>query len=199
MSQSPWPYSDAPDVIWSGDTCSSEPSRSLWQADLTTPFVGRHVPAPLRSVRTAEERSARLTRFRPVAEARPVRSVIVDDSGGFIDRVSPLLAPDGFEMVGTARNHERGLRLVSDLRPDLAFIDLDLGSDSGLELVADIAAFGLAERVFLILISAYAAEDLHELFDCSDADGYLSKLDMCGDAVREVLRGTWHGVADRPF
>jgi DNA-binding NarL/FixJ family response regulator len=129
-----------------------------------------------------------------VADLDRVRSVIVDDSDGFVSLVSRQLVTDGFDMVGAAADRDQGLRLVYDLCPDVALVDLYLGAGNGLELIADIVCSGLADEMFVILISSCAADDLRELFECSVADGYLSKLEMSGDAVRSILRGNGHGA-----
>lgn len=121
--------------------------------------------------------------------------MIVDDSDGFVDLVSRLLVADGFDVVGAAPDGERGLRLISDLCPDVAFVDLYLGRDNGLELIAELVRSGLADEMFVILISSCAAEDLHELFECSVADGYLPKMELTAEAIRDILGGNGHGSA----
>lgn len=125
----------------------------------------------------------------PVADTDRVRSVIIDDSDAFVDLASRLLTAEGFEVVGAAADCEQGLRLIHDLCPDLVLVDLYLGAGNGLELIADIAGSGLAEQMHVILISSCATEELRELFERSAADGYLSKLDLSGDTVRQILRG----------
>jgi DNA-binding NarL/FixJ family response regulator len=131
-------------------------------------------------------------RVRSWADAGEVRCVIVDDNDGFIHLASVLLVLDGLDVVGAARNRVQGLRLVVDACPNVALVDLHLGQDSGIELVADIVRAGLAAQMFMILVSACAEDDLREAFGLSAADGYLPKMAVSGDAVRDMLRGNGH-------
>ncbi|MDN3354514.1 response regulator [Actinomadura sp. DC4] len=120
--------------------------------------------------------------------------MIVDDSDRFLQAACRMLAGDGFAVVGAATDGDQGARLVADLCPDLALIDLYLGAANGLELIADLVDSGLAEHTFTILISSYSDEDLRSLCEYGVADGYLSKPDLSGDAVRAILRGAAHGA-----
>lgn len=118
-----------------------------------------------------------------------VRCVIVDDDDRFIRAVSGLLVGDGFHVVGAACDRAQGLRLVADVSPDVALVDLCLGRGSGTELIADIARTGLAARIFMILVSACAEDELREVFELSAADGYLPKPNLSSGAIRQLLRG----------
>lgn len=124
----------------------------------------------------------------PVAPAadRP-RFVIVDDNARFVELAAELLTRDGFEVVGHAGQSGEALRVITETRPDLVLIDLFLGEESGLELVTEIARLGLATRTCLLLVSSYATSDLREMFAVSAAHGYLSKLELSGQLIRELL------------
>ncbi|GAA4481759.1 hypothetical protein GCM10023191_001040 [Actinoallomurus oryzae] len=115
--------------------------------------------------------------------------MVVDDNNSFTDAVSHLLVADGFDMVGAAADHEHGLELISDLCPDVALVDLYLGEGNGLDLIADIVRSGLAERMFMILMSSCAPDALRTVFEGSDADAYLPKTELSGDAIRDSLGG----------
>lgn len=180
-------FDDASGVVWPGDADDGPVRPPSWGP--AAPSWGDRSSAPLGRVRTSVKRPVRTRQLRPAADLDRVRSVIVDDSDGFVSLVSRQLVTDGFDVVGVAANRDQGLRLVYDLCPDVALVDLFLGAGNGLELIADIVCSGLADEMFVILISSCAADDLRELFECSVADGYLSKLEMSGDAVRSILGG----------
>lgn len=116
-----------------------------------------------------------------------LRCVIVDDNERFIDLAAELLTREGFEVVGRAGRRGDALRQIIETRPDLALIDLFLGDESGVELVTEIVRLGLAARTCLLLISSCEPSDLHEIFELSVAHGYLSKLDLSGELIRELL------------
>ncbi|WP_185792161.1 response regulator [Actinoallomurus bryophytorum] len=113
--------------------------------------------------------------------------MIVDDNDRFVHALSELLVRDGFDVVGTACDRTQGLWLAAEMCPDVALIDLCLGRESGVELIADFVRLGLAPQMFMILVSSWAEDDLRELYGLSDADGYLSKMGLSGGAVRDML------------
>ncbi|KPC98949.1 Transcriptional regulatory protein CitT [Geobacillus sp. BCO2] len=59
---------------------------------------------------------------------------------------------DGFTVIGLARNGEEGLRLIDELHPDLAMIDIYMPQLDGLETVKQIRARG--HEVDIIAITA---------------------------------------------
>jgi CheY-like chemotaxis protein len=150
-----------------------------------------HRPSPPR-VRTSTEPSAQPKRSRPVVGAEPVRAVIVDDNDHFVDHVSRLLVEEGLDVVGVAGDRGRGLRLIADLCPDVVFVDICLGPENGLDLVSDLASSGLAKEMLVVLLSSSAVEELRVLFEHSDADDYLPKMYLSGDAIRDILGGNGH-------
>jgi two-component system, NarL family, nitrate/nitrite response regulator NarL len=180
---------DTPSVLWSGDV-QALPPRPLWSADLNTPSSGLSPPP---SSRISPARPVRNRPLRSVSGTGRVRSVIVDDSARFVEAISRLLVADGFEVVGVAGDRTKARRLVADMRPDVALIDLNLGEDNGIELIADIARAGLAARTFLILTSTCSADDLREIFEVSAAHGYLPKMHLSGGAVLDILHRNGSG------
>ena len=122
-----------------------------------------------------------------------IRCVIVDDNDRLIDAVSAMLARAGFDVVGAARGVADALRLVAELRPDVALIDLFLDRESGIELIDELARQGMAGRTRTILMSTCDEDVLHEFFRTSRADAYLLKIGMSADAIRAVLNGDGDG------
>ncbi|KAF0996222.1 response regulator [Geobacillus sp. TFV-3] len=59
---------------------------------------------------------------------------------------------DGFTVIGLARNGEEGLRLIDELHPDLAMVDIYMPQLDGLETVKQIRARG--HEVDIIAITA---------------------------------------------
>lgn len=126
----------------------------------------------------------------PMAGSTPAdrpRCVIVDDNERFAELAAELLGRAGFEVVGQAGQSGDALRVIIETRPDLVLIDLFLGDESGVELVTEITRLGLAARTCLLLISSCEPSDLHAIFELSVAHGYLSKLDLSGELIRELL------------
>ena len=194
MSRIEASWRDTPSMLWSGDA-ESLPPPSRWSADPVAPSSGLSPPA---SSRKPAERPAPTRQFRSVDGTERIRSVIVDDSTCFVELISRLLVADGFDVVGAAGDQAQARRLVADVCPDVALIDLNLGDDNGIELIADIVRAGLAARTFMILISTCAADDLREVFEASVADGYLPKMELSGGAVLDILHGNGNGNGRGP-
>jgi len=109
--------------------------------------------------------------------------LIIDDSTDFLRLASSFLSRDGLEVVGTATSAAAGLALVAELRPDVALVDIDLGSDSGFDLANDLAH----TETIVILISAHAERDLAALLESSPALGFIPKLELSVHAVLDLV------------
>lgn len=64
----------------------------------------------------------------------PLRLVFIEDHPALREGLVLLLGQEGCEVIGTAGTAADGERLVSDLDPDVALIDIRLGEDSGIDL-----------------------------------------------------------------
>ena len=114
-----------------------------------------------------------------------LRCLIVDDNEAFLASASRLLSAQGLEVVGSALSGEEALRLAEQLQPDVALVDVQLGSEDGLEVTRRLAATAHPTRV--ILISSHSKDELGELIADSPAVGFLPKPALGADAVAELL------------
>ena len=117
-----------------------------------------------------------------------LHALIVDDNAQFLDAARALLEREGIAVAALASSTAEALEQVHRLRPDVALVDIDLGAESGFDLadrLADAKPGGHRPRV--VLISSYAEQDVAELVDASPAVGFLSKCDLSGAAIRELL------------
>jgi CheY-like chemotaxis protein len=111
-----------------------------------------------------------------------VRLVLVDDNGRFLDAARDLLEREGMTVVAIASASAEAIAVVEAQRPDAVLVDIDLGTESGLDLAARLAADWP-----VILISAYDVEDYGELIDASPAIGFVSKPLLSARAIADVL------------
>ena len=116
--------------------------------------------------------------------AMPIRCLIVDDSPAFGRIAEELLVADGIDVVGLATGGEEAVRLATELRPDVALVDIDLGEESGFE-VSRLLAGDLVGAV--ILISTQAEEEFAELIEASPATGFIAKAELGGAAIEALL------------
>jgi CheY-like chemotaxis protein len=126
-------------------------------------------------------------------EIMDVRCVIVDDNDHFLQVARDVLDRDGIDVVGVASNSAEALQRVGELQPDVALVDICLGDESGFELVDQIAEVGAGDQTAVVLISTYSESDLAEMIEVSEAVAFLSKPDLSGRAIREILRCGGHG------
>lgn len=113
------------------------------------------------------------------------RVLIVDDHAGFRRCARELLVSEGFAVVGEAGDGEEAVRLAAESTADLVLVDVQLPDTDG---------FALTERLLstrpdrpVVLVSSRDRSDYGGLIDESGARGFLSKDELCGDSLRELL------------
>jgi len=117
-----------------------------------------------------------------VDPSKVVTCLIVDDNALFIEGASGLLRREGLDVVGVASNSAEAFELVSELRPDVTLVDIDLGDEDGLAL-----AGRLSDSTKVILISTHSEEDLAHLIATSPALGFVPKTRLSAQAIRDLL------------
>jgi DNA-binding NarL/FixJ family response regulator len=120
-----------------------------------------------------------------------MRCLIVDDSALFVDAVCGLLEHhECITVVGVASNASEALRRFEELRPDVALVDVNLGAESGFDVVEQLHRSGSPTITPLILISTHAEMDFADMIAASPAIGFLSKSALTPFAIRELVRGS---------
>jgi DNA-binding NarL/FixJ family response regulator len=120
-------------------------------------------------------------------EVMTLRCLLVDDSSGFLDAARVLLERQGIDVVGVASTGDEALRLVRELQPEVALVDIDLGQESGFDLARRLARETSLRGV--ILISTHSEADFADLIAESPAIGFLSKSQLSATAIRDTLGG----------
>jgi DNA-binding NarL/FixJ family response regulator len=116
----------------------------------------------------------------------PLTCLIVDDSPPFFEAARQLLADDGITVVGFAATSDQAVNKALALAPDVALVDIELGSESGVDVAQRLA--GLPDGgPPVVLISAESGSELSEIVEASGALGFVSKTDLSGDAIRTLL------------
>src|SRR5438552_2055620 len=115
----------------------------------------------------------------------PVRCLIVDDNALFLEGAVELLTHKCMHIVGVASDSAEPIRLVTEIRPDVTLVDIDLGDEDGFELVQRLHAISGASKV--ILVSTHAEEDLAHLIEGSPALGFIAKTRLSAQAIRDTL------------
>ena len=107
------------------------------------------------------------------------RAILADDERLMRDQLRARLqeAWPELELVGEARNGEEALAMVASLRPDLAFLDIRMPGQTGLEVARTIA--GCCHIVFVTAYEAHAIE----AFEQGAIDYLLKPVDNARLAV----------------
>jgi DNA-binding NarL/FixJ family response regulator len=86
------------------------------------------------------------------------RIVIIDDHPLFREGLKTILGrSDSYKVVGEAGNAVQGLKIIQDIKPDLAIVDVSLPDQNGIELTRDILKFSAHTRV--LMVSMYSKID----------------------------------------
>ncbi|WP_179471208.1 response regulator transcription factor [Mycolicibacterium vinylchloridicum] len=115
-----------------------------------------------------------------------MRCLIVDDSAQFRTTASTILQRGGIAVVGMVSTAADAVRSYQELRPDVTLVDVDLGAESGFDVVQALHEVG-APASGLILISTHAESDFTDLIAISPVSGFLPKFAFSTKAVRDLV------------
>ena len=117
--------------------------------------------------------------------------LIVEDHPIFSKGLSLLInAEESFTVVGEARNGSEALSMLVEKKPDLAVVDLNLGDEDGLEIIASMKS--RAENLKILVLSMYDERYYAERALKAGASGYVMKEEastLVIDALKTVLQG----------
>lgn len=105
---------------------------------------------------------------------RQIRVLVVDNNEIFLNTLVRYIGHhDDLQVVGTAANATDGLRLIQELRPDLAMIDLRMPRVNGFTLISWIRE--QVPSVCVVAMSLYAEPDLIRAALQRGANAFLPK------------------------
>jgi DNA-binding NarL/FixJ family response regulator len=116
------------------------------------------------------------------------RLLIIDDHAGFRRFARMLLEAAGYEVVGEAVDGASGLAAVRELRPEVVLLDIQLPDTDGLAVAARIDSY--EDRPAVVLISTRAAGDYGSRLANARARGFISKTELSGARLADVLEST---------
>jgi DNA-binding NarL/FixJ family response regulator len=116
-----------------------------------------------------------------------MRCLIVDDSPRFLEAARGLLEREGIVVVAVATNGADAVRCAAELGPDVILVDIELGGQSGFDVVRRLTREADQPPSAVILISTHAEEDYADLIAASPAAGFLPKTRLSAGAIRDLL------------
>jgi DNA-binding NarL/FixJ family response regulator len=115
-----------------------------------------------------------------------IRVLVADDQAVVRQGVVLLLSTaDDIEVVAEASDGTSALRLILDLRPDVALVDLRMPGLDGTAVTGQVVAAGIGVRV--LVLTTYADDDAVMPALRAGAAGYLTK-DVTSEALLAAIR-----------
>ena len=131
------------------------------------------------------------TKYDAGQAARTLRVAVVDDHTTFSDLLCLALnAEDDLECVGTAGDRDATVTMIRDVRPDIVVMDVQLGSDDGVEVTAELTS--RHEDLRVVILTAHTSRDLMRRAIAARACGLLPKNGALPDLLR-TLRSARRG------
>ena len=128
------------------------------------------------------------------ATGTSVKVVVADDNAGMRGAIRAVVGrAGGFELVGEAASGGELLELVSELRPDVAVIDVRMASIDGIEASHRIAT--LHPETVVILVTAGDVDALPPAADACPAAAKLNKAELTTRRLAQIWSD--HGVPAR--
>jgi CheY-like chemotaxis protein len=131
-------------------------------------------------------------------QARTVRlrCIIVDDNPEFLRAARALLETEQISVVASVSTGAQALRSCHELQPDVALVDVDLGTENGFDVARELTALVGNGRPQVIVISASPATEFGEMIDASPAASFLSKAALSAAAIYESLDQPQHSCCE---
>lgn len=117
------------------------------------------------------------------------RYLIVDDSPTFCAAATRSFEAAGMTVVGSASTLAAAVELAVAARPDVILVDIDLGGESGFDVV-DALDRSVTPRPTMILVSTHEYEDFAELVEASPAIAFVQKFELTPNLILRTVGRT---------
>ena len=120
-----------------------------------------------------------------------IKIILIDDHTLFRSGIKALLLRQhDFEVIGEASDGLSGIKIISQLQPDVVLLDLDMPGMNGREALSQIISINPQQAVIMLTVS----EDSDDLTECMriGARGFLLKninADFLLDSIRKAVDG----------
>ena len=125
----------------------------------------------------------------------PIRVIVADDHAGYLRAITATLERAGIWVVAIAATGQGAIDAIRSERPAIALVDLRMPGLSGTEVAAAMRRQVPETRV--VILSAYAEQDIVENAVQAGAFGYISK-DSTPGAIVAAITSCADGVPSLP-
>lgn len=112
-------------------------------------------------------------------------AVIVDDHAPFRAEAARLLEAAGYGVVASCGEGRSALAAISELRPDLVLLDVQLPDTDGFQLMAQLD--GDLDPRTVVLVSSREAADYGTRIRRSGAAAFITKAELSAQSLREAI------------
>jgi len=113
-----------------------------------------------------------------------IRIIIADDHPIFRNGLRQILEADQrIDIIGEADNGEKALEVITEKKPDIAILDIDMPKKTGLDVLR--AMKGMNTKV--IFLTMYAEEDIFDEAMNLGIKGYVLKDSAVNDIIECIL------------
>jgi DNA-binding NarL/FixJ family response regulator len=121
------------------------------------------------------------------------RCLIVDDSPTFCAALREMLEASGVTVVATVSTQAEAVDAAREHAPDLVLVDIDLGGESGFDVVEALHGMQAPRPPAVILVSTHDQDDFAEMVEASSAIGFLQKFGLSAERIAETVAGRAQG------
>ncbi|MEO8210583.1 MAG: response regulator transcription factor [bacterium] len=109
-----------------------------------------------------------------MGKTNKIKIIIADDHPIFRNGLEQIIEEDeGIEIIGTAENGEKALRIINELNPDIALLDIDMPKMTGLQVLKELKKQRSQTKV--IFLTVFASEDIFDEAMDLGTSGYVLK------------------------
>lgn len=120
-----------------------------------------------------------------VTVTKPIRVVLIEDDELTRLGLSTQISKDpSLKVVGEAASREKAIKICKDEQPDIILLDLNLGEESGIELLPELFAVARGTRV--IVVTGVRDLEAHQRAISHGATGLILKQDAVEHVTRAV-------------
>ena len=119
--------------------------------------------------------------------------IIADDHPIFRAGIKQITESTGIKIIGEASDGEEALKLINELRPDAAVLDIDMPVIDGLGVLAEIKKLKIDIKI--IFLTVHKNEKLFNKAMDTGAYGYVLKENASSDlidCIRSVIKGEYY-------
>lgn len=113
---------------------------------------------------------------------KKIKIIIADDHPIFRNGLKQIIAEDdGIEIIGVAENGEKALRLIDELTPEIAVLDIDMPKMTGLQVLKSLKNSNSKTKV--IFLTVFSSEDIFDESMELGVSGYVLKDCAANDII----------------